>query len=150
MMIRRIAVAASIGLLLSGQAALAAEGVRLSAVSGSVMVNQNGRFAPAARGAALRAGDRIVATDGAANLTYADGCNVTVSARSMATVAAVSPCAGGSSGLTKASMVTRADGDGGSSGYGDNTDLWLWLGFGVVTVVATAAALDDNADPSSP
>lgn len=147
-MIRRIAVAASIGLLLSGQAALAAENVRLSSVSGSVMVNQNGRFAPAARGAALRTGDRIVATDGAASLTYADGCNVTISARSMATVAAVSPCAAGSS-VTKASMITKAQ-DGGTSGYGDNTDLWLWLGFGVVTVVAMAVALDDDADPSSP
>lgn len=147
-MIRRIAVAASIGLLLSGQAALAAESVRLSTVTGSVMVNQNGRFAPAAKGSALRAGDRIVATDGAAKLTYADGCNVTISARSMATVSAVSPCAGGSSGLTKASMITQ-DG-GGSDGYGSNTDLWLWLGFGVVTVVATAAALDDDSDPSSP
>lgn len=148
-MIRRIAVAASIGLLLSGQAALAAENVRLSSVSGSVMVNQNGRFAPAARGAALRTGDRIVATDGAASLTYADGCNVTISARSMATVSAVSPCAGGSSGLIKASTITKAQDDG-SSGYGDNTDLWLWLGFGVVTVIATAVALEDDADPSSP
>ena len=148
-MIRRIAVAASIGLLLSGQAAVAAEGVRLSTVNGSVMVNQNGRFAPANRGAALRAGDRIVATNGTANLVYADGCNVAISARSMATVSATSPCAGGSSGLTKASMVTQGD-DGGSSGYGSNTDLWLWLGFGVVTVVATAVALDDNSDPSSP
>ncbi len=148
-MIRRYVVAAAIGLMLSGQAAMAAENVRLSAVSGSVMVNQNGRFAPAAKGSALRAGDRIVATDGAASLTYADGCNVAVSARSMATVAAVSPCANGSSGLIKASTVTRQDG-GGSDGYGDNTDLWLWLGFGVVTVVATAVALDDDADPSSP
>jgi hypothetical protein len=149
-MIRRLAVAASIGLLLSGQAAVAAEGIRLSTVNGSVMVNQNGRFAPAARGAALRAGDRVVATNGSANLVYADGCTVAIAARSMATVSATSPCANGSSGVQKASFVTQGGDDGGSAGYGDNSDLWLWLGFGVITVVATAVALDDDSDPSSP
>lgn len=148
-MIRRIAVAASIGLLLSGQAAVAAEGVRLSTVDGAVMVNQSGRFTPAAKGSALRAGDRIVATNGSARLTYADGCSVAISARSMATVSATSPCANGSSGLQKASYIAQGD-EGGSAGYGANTDLWLWLGFGAVTVVATAAALDEDADPSSP
>lgn len=147
-MIRRIAVAASIGLLLSGQAAVAAEGIRLSTVDGAVMVNQNGRFAPAAKGSALRAGDRIVATNGSAKLTYADGCSVAISARSMATVSAASPCANGSSGLQKASLVTQDEG--GAAGYGANTDLWLWLGFGAVTIVSTAVALDDDADPSSP
>jgi len=146
-MIRRIAVAASVGLLLSGQA-MAAEAVRLGAVSGSVMVNQNGRFAPAARGTVLRAGDRVMATEGSANLIYADGCNVAVSARSMATVGAVSPCAGGSSNVVR---ISTAGGDGGGSdGYYDDNGLWVWLGFGVVTAIAVGSAVNDDADPASP
>jgi hypothetical protein len=148
-MIRRIAVTAMAGLLMAGPA-LAAETARVGAVSGSVMVNQNGRFAPATRGAVLQTGDRVMATNGAASLVYSDGCNVTVSARSMATVAAVSPCAGGSSNIVKVS--TKADGDdrGGAYGYGRDYDFWLWLTFGIVTVGLVGAAVSDDEDPASP
>lgn len=149
-MYRRIAAFAAASLLLAGQAAYAAEGARVNSVTGSVMISQNGRFVPASNGTVLRAGDRIVASNGSARLVYSDGCNVAVSARSMATVAAASPCVGGSSGVVKVS--TRADDnqEGGAYGYADNRDLWLWLGFGVVTITATAAALADDSDPSSP
>lgn len=147
-MIRRIAVTAMAGLLMAGPA-LAAETARVGAVSGSVMVNQNGRFAPATRGAVLQTGDRVMATNGAASLVYSDGCNVTVSAKSMATVAAVSPCAGGSSNVVKVS--TKADGDDrGAYGYGSDYDLWLWLTFGIVTTVAVGSAVSDDEDPASP
>lgn len=148
-MYRSIAAFAAAGVLLAGQAAAAAEGARISSVSGSVMISQNGRFVPASNGAVLRAGDRVVASSGSARVVYGDGCNVAVSARSMATVAAASPCVGGSSGLVKVS--TRDDDDrGGAYGYSDNADLYLWLGFGVVTAVVTAYALDDDSDPNSP
>ncbi len=135
-------------MLMAGPA-LAAETARLGAVSGSVMVNQNGRFAPATRGAVLQTGDRVMATNGAASLVYSDGCNVTVSAKSMATVAAVSPCAGGSSNVVKVS-TRRDDDDRGAYGYGDDYDFWLWLTFGIVTVVAVGSAVADDEDPSSP
>lgn len=149
-MIRRIAVAATIGLLLSSQA-MAAETARLGAVSGSVMVNQNGRFAPAARGTVLQTGDRVMATTGAASLVYSDGCNVAIAARSMATVAAVSPCAGGSSNVVKVSTATAADrDDGGAYGYGSEYDFWLWLTFGVVTAATVGAAVSEDETPSSP
>lgn len=149
-MYRSIAAFAAAGLLLAGQAAVAAEGARISAVSGSVMISQNGRFVPASNGAVLRAGDRVVASSGSARVVYGDGCNVAVSARSMATVAAASPCVGGSSGLVKVSTQQDDDDEGGAYGYGDNADLYLWLGFGVVTGVVTAMALEDDSDPASP
>lgn len=146
-MMRRVAVATAVGLLLCGQA-MAAE-VRLGSVSGSVMVNQNGRFTSASRGTVLQAGDRVMATNGSANLVYSDGCNVAVSAKSMATVAAVSPCAGGSSNIVKVS--TREDGDrGGAYGYGGDYDLWLWLTFGIVTAAVVGSAVSDDETPSSP
>lgn len=148
-MIRRIAVAATIGLLLSGQA-LAAESARLSTVSGSVMVNQNGRFTPATRGAVLTTGDRVMATEGSASLVYSDGCAVTVAARSMATVAATSPCAGGSSSIIRTSTQSDGERDGGAYGYGDNYDFWLWLTYGVVTAVAVGSAVSDDEEPNSP
>jgi hypothetical protein len=155
-MYRSIAAFAAASALLAGQVAVAAEGARLSGVSGSVMISQNGRFVPASNGALLRAGDRVVASSGSARVVYGDGCNVAISARSMATVAAASPCVGGSSGVVK---ISTADDDraGGSSGYGaggggvgQGGDFWLWLGFGAVSVGVAAVALDDDSDPNSP
>jgi hypothetical protein len=156
-MYRSIAAFVAAGALLAGQAAVAAEGARISGVSGSVMISQNGRFVPASNGAVLRAGDRVVASSGSARVVYGDGCNVAVSARSMATVAASSPCVGGSSGVVKISTQdndrdgTAGYGSGaGGSAVGGNSDLYLWLGFGVLTIGATAVALDDDSDPNSP
>jgi len=126
-MFRRIAATAVVGLLLSGQAAIAAESARVGAVSGSVMVNQGGRMTPAAAGSALQAGDRVFVANGSASLRYGDGCNVAISARSMATVAAVSPCA-----------------------YGSDYVLWLWLTFGIVTAAVVGSAVSNDEEPNSP
>ena len=68
----------------------------------------------------------------------------------MATVAAASPCVGGSSDLVKISTQGGNDDDNGAYGYGDNADLYLWLGFGVLTAVVTAVALEDDSNPNSP
>jgi hypothetical protein len=152
-MMRRVAVATAIGLLLGGQA-MAAE-ARLGAVSGSVMVNQGGRFVAATRGAVLQTGDRVMATNGSASLVYSDGCNVAVATRSMATVAAVSPCAGGSS------LVKVDDDRGGAPGYGGGSgggggalggggDLLLWGLFGIATAVAVGAAVGEDESPATP
>jgi len=67
----------------------------LTAVKGAGMVGGGAGFVPAKAGAALKAGDRVVAKDGAISLRYADGCAITVPASGMATIAAKSPCAGG-------------------------------------------------------
>lgn len=154
-MFRRAAAFAAMGLLLSGQAALAAEGARLGGVSGTVMVSQNGRITPAAAGSVLRSGDRVIAANGSARLVYNDGCSVAISARTMGTVSAVSPCAGGSSNVVKVSTVatTASDDDReGRRGYGwsNDRDFWLWLTYGAITVGVTAAALDDDEQPVSP
>jgi len=161
-MYRRIAALSAVALLVSGQTALAAESARVSGVTGSVMISQNGRFVPAANGAVLRAGDRIVASSGSAKLVYGDGCNVAISARSMATVAASSPCVGGSSGVVKVSTAAQSDDRDGEAGYGaprtrgqafwgtTAMDRWIWLTFGVITVGATSYAVDGDSDPVSP
>lgn len=151
-MIRKIAVAAIAGLLLSSQVAAAAEGAHVASVQGSVMVNQNGRYVPVTSSTVLKAGDRVMSMDGAASISYADGCNVSVSARSMATVGGASPCASGSNGVVRVSTN-----GGGADGYGGQptsnvggSDMWWWLGFGVLTVGVTAWAVSDDDSPSSP
>ncbi|HYE45176.1 MAG TPA: hypothetical protein VEA44_05320 [Caulobacter sp.] len=150
-MIRKVVVAASVGLLLSGQVALAAESVRLGGVEGSVLVNQNGRFVPVTSSTVLRAGDRVMAMDGSAKVSYGADCTVTVGARSMATISAASPCAGGSTNIVRAAYQDE-------EGYGSppvddpgaGWDFWTWAGFGVVTIGVTAAAISNGDDPSSP
>jgi|GEM_PF-3283276 len=150
-MIRKVVVAASVGLLLSGQMAMAAESVRLSGVKGSVLVNQNGRFVPVTASTVLRPGDRVMAMDGSATVSYGAGCNVAITARSMATVSTASPCAGGSSNVVRASMRDEQEGYGAPTDpAGTGWDFWTWAGFGVVTVGVTAVALNDSDEPSSP
>jgi hypothetical protein len=144
-MIRQIAVAASVALLgFSGQA-MAAQTAQLANVQGSVLVNQNGRYSPVTSKTTLRAGDRVLAMNGGAQLTYANGCVVDVSARSMATVSEAA--CGGSNNIIKARLDT--DGDG-YDDDADNADLWLWLGFGLLTAVVVAAAWSDDEQPVSP
>jgi hypothetical protein len=147
-MMRRVAVATAIGLLLGGQA-MAAE-ARLGAVSGSVMVNQGGRFVAATRGAVLQTGDRVMATNGSASLVYSDGCNVAVATRSMATVAAVSPCAGGSSLVKVDDDRGGAPGYGGGAGGGGGGGLALWGLFGIAAAAAVGAAVGEDEDPNTP
>lgn len=151
-MIRKVLVAASVGLLLTGQA-VAADGARLAGVQGSVLVNQNGRYVPVTSSTVLRAGDRVMAMDGSATVTYGSGCSVAISARSMATIGDASTCAGGSSNIVRAAYQ-----DGEQEGYGDaptsppgqGWDFWLWATFGVVTIGVTAVAIGDSNEPSSP
>jgi hypothetical protein len=147
-MIRQIAVAASIALLgISGQA-MAAQTVQLANVKGSVLVNQNGRYAPATSETTLRAGDRVLAMNGGAQLTYANGCLVDMSARSMVTV---SDAACGGSDIIKA-QYTEGEGtyQGEQGTFSRSGDLWLFLGFGLLTAVVVAAAFSDDETPVSP
>lgn len=152
-MIRQVAVAASIALLgISGQA-MAAQSAKLASVSGSVLVNQNGRFAPAKSATTLRSGDRVLAMNGGASLTYANGCKVDVAPRSMVTI---SDAACGSDGqVIKAQYgnegAGREEGFPGRGGpFEANPDLWLWLGYGILTAAVMAAAFGNDEDPQSP
>lgn len=152
-MIRKVVVAAAVGLLFSSQMAMAAESVRLGGVQGSVLVNQNGRFVPVTSATVLRAGDRVMAMDGSATVSYGAGCNVAITARSMATVSAANPCAGGSSNIVRASYAgadTDGYGEAPTTPPGAGWDFWVWAGFGLVTVTAVGVAIGDSNDPSSP
>lgn len=105
---------AVVGMMIAGQASAAAAGASVTSVSGSVMASQSGKFAPVAAGAALSAGDRVVASDGTAQVKFADGCVVSVKPQAMLTVGPASPCATGS-GLVSASNSTPAQ-------FGDDPD----------------------------
>lgn len=115
-MIGKYAAVAAIGALcIAGQAsAKDAAMAQLSAVKGSVMVNQGGKMVPATAGA-LRAGDRVIAADGSARVAYADGCVVSLQANGMATISAASPCATGA-GLVGASQGAAAQSEMGMTG----------------------------------
>ena len=78
-----------------------AQGAKVSSAQGAVFANRAGQMTPVKAGSVIQSGDRIVATSGNARITYADGCNVAVTARSMVTVADASPCAGGSSATSR-------------------------------------------------
>ncbi len=80
-----------------------AQSAGLSAVRGEVLIAGAKGFSPAKAGAALKPGDRIIARAGEARLTYADGCQATLTPGAMTTIAAKSPCAGG--------LMTTASGD---------------------------------------
>ncbi len=146
-MIRRIAVGATIGLLISSQALAA--GAQLGGVQGSVLVNQNGRYVPVTASTPLKSGDRIMSMDGSATVTYADGCKVTVGARSMATVGSSSPCGAASSGVVRAASGDGYD-DREGAGFWGSKDLLLWGVFGVVTGAAVAQAVHKDNTPTSP
>lgn len=147
-MIRQVAVAASIALLGFSSQAMAGQMARLSSVQGSMLVNQNGRYTPVTSSTVLRSGDRLLAMNGDAKLTYADGCAVNVSARSMTTIG--SQACGGDAKVTKASY--QDDGMGGGGGYNNNDgwDFWVWAAFGVVTVTTVGIAMNNAKSPTSP
>ena len=149
-MIRKIIVAASVGLLLTGQVAMAADGARLGGVQGSVLVNQNGRYVPVTSSTVLKAGDRVMAMDGSATVTYGSGCSVAVSARSMATIGDSATCAGGSSNIVRAAFQDEEGYGAPTDPAGTGWDFWTWATFGVITVGVTAVALSNGDDPSSP
>src|SRR4051812_46399172 len=89
--------------LLAASSVQAAEPVRvqLQAATGDVMVVQAKGVQAGHAGQALAAGDRVLVKTGQANLRYGDGCLIAVKAGSMATIGAISPCAGGA-GLVSA------------------------------------------------
>jgi hypothetical protein len=75
----------------AGEAAKA----QLQSASGQVLVIQSKGVAAGHSGEALAAGDRVLVKTGQASVRFADGCAVALKAGSMATIGAVSPCAGG-------------------------------------------------------
>ena len=105
-----MALAAAAALCVAGQASAKDVGAaaQLTGVSGSVMIQQGGKMVSATNASTLRAGDRVVAMNGAkANVKFADGCVVQLTAANMVTVGAKSPCASGA-GLVSANQAAPA------------------------------------------
>jgi hypothetical protein len=84
----------------AGHAVAADAAATLGGIDGAVSVAHDGQLSSASAGA-LAQGDRVIVADGAARVTFADGCVVDMSAQSMVTVGAASPCATGE-GLIRA------------------------------------------------
>jgi hypothetical protein len=126
-----------------------AQGAKVSSAQGAVFANRAGQMTPVKAGSVIQSGDRIVATSGNARITYADGCNVAVTARSMVTVADASPCAGGSSGLVQ--VATGNNNPDGTRGYSADGRVMYWVG-GVLVTASTWAFIKRQRDkkPSSP
>lgn len=82
--------------------AMAAQGsaAQLEGVKGDIRIAGRTGLSTGKTGAALSAGDRVVARSGSASLRYADGCVTQVPAGAMATIAAASPCATGQGLIT--------------------------------------------------
>lgn len=141
-MINKYAAAAAVGLLcLAGQAsAKDATVAQLSAVKGSVMVNQNGTYSNASN-VGVQSGARIVASaDSSAQISYADGCVVTVAPNAIATVGDKSPCS--AQGLVKSAQPM----DFGDSGY-----LIPLIIVGAIVIAGIIAVSDGSDDaPVSP
>ncbi len=142
----KVAAFAAVGMLLAGQASAAdAALAQISAVKGSVVVSQDGKFVQAADAKALRAGDRIVAKDGQASIKYADGCVVTLKPQAMATIGGASPCASG------AGLVNATQGDSaqflGLSGFGAAV---VTFGALALLLIAVGESDNDNSFPTSP
>lgn len=114
------------GLMAMSTVAMAADATAtLSDTQGTVLVNQGEMFITAMPGTALQAGDRVMVMEGGnAILTYADGCQLPVTAGSLVTVAAT----------TCAATVTEKVGPMFAQAVGDSAP--------VSGVAASSAAID--------
>jgi hypothetical protein len=112
---------------------------QLSGVNGSVMIQQGGKMVAATNTSALRAGDRVVAAKGAAQVKFADGCVVNLKASNMITVGAKSPCASGA-GLVSATQAAPAEGwmDSSTAQIVGYTVVGAGVVFGIVEVAKNA------------
>ena len=84
---------------------------QLQSASGQVLVIQAKGAASARSGEALATGDRVLVKTGQASVRFADGCQVSLKAGSMATIGAVSPCAGGAGLVSVQSAQPAAFGE---------------------------------------
>jgi hypothetical protein len=124
----------------------------LGSLQGAVFVDQGDGFRAASSSTVLRSGDRVMAgRGGVARLAYADGCDVQVTSRTLATIGATSPCAGGSGvHVTKAEYTDTAPAGGADTG-GISTVGWVIGGLAVIGIVAVIVSVaTDNGGSNSP
>ena len=103
-------------------------------------------LASANAGAALKAGDRVVARSGSASIAYADGCVVSAPAGTMITVGAASPCAGGQG------LVTPGPASAISMPAFSKWESGAWIASAGVVVLGASiiAGLTNEDEPESP
>lgn len=118
---RKRLLAVSITVVLILPTAKTAHAATLEAIQGEVLVNRGGGYRFVSGTLELKPGDMIIANGGgAAQLSYGDGCSVSVQAGGVVTVAEQSPCAtqtnAGTQGLTPSTLAVGAAVIGGAVG----------------------------------
>ncbi|HEY6544274.1 MAG TPA: hypothetical protein VIZ64_05220 [Dokdonella sp.] len=137
--------------LIAAAGGVAAQDVAsITASEGTVLVNQGEQFVAVQSGQSVKAGDRVMASDGAsANVRYPDGCDLRIAPGTLVTVPAVSPCAGGVPIVQNAAPAgTGAVGAGATAG--GNVATAAWIAGGVLAGVAVYHLVEDDDDTSSP
>ncbi|CAN5300313.1 hypothetical protein BH11PSE2_BH11PSE2_02810 [soil metagenome] len=147
MKITNYVAAIAVGLMcVAGQASAAdVASAQVSSVKGSVAVEHAGKITAATSATTLRAGDRLIAANGAAaQIKFADGCVVAVKANAMATVGAQSPCSGNAGLVTSSSPMQL----GGLGSFGGALAVF---GIGALLLWAYSDSVDsDGEDGLSP
>ncbi len=136
-MLRTIPAALIIAACMSN-AAYAADAVMLTGISGKVLTSRGGQTGPATAGA-LQPGDRVVASDGAARVVWADGCTATLKPRAMLTVSSASPCAGGNALVSAGSSAAQA-----TKSQQVTALQWGGIGLSLIAIAAGIAAVADD------
>lgn len=138
-MMRRVAAAAAISLLVCGQALAA--GPTVSGLSGNVSVNQGGGYRPLTAGATLNTGDLVMAQrGGTVRLVYSDGCVVSVTPGNVVVVSPTPPCAPPPSGPNA----------GGGSPFAFGSGAGLFAAAGVVTGAVALKEVNKDKKPKTP
>lgn len=119
----------------------AAGSVTIAQGSGKAFVDNGSGFVIAKHGAAVSAGDRVMAMSGEVVLSDASGCTVTVQPGDMLAVNGSALCA---------TAVVAAQGQ--SKGVLEKRNgQWVWIVGGIVIAVGIAAlALSNDSDKTSP
>jgi hypothetical protein len=117
--------------------------------SGKVMVDRGAGYEVVVGGLELNVGDQVfVGAEGAASLIYANGCTVSLTEASVATVAEKAPCGKNQAMVADAVITPTADVDDDSYAF---PILPLILVGGGAAVVGTIILINDNNNsPASP
>jgi len=141
-----VAVVATALIAIAGQASADGAVAALNSNTGSVLVNQNGRFVPLKAGTRLHAGDRLMALNGgSSDVIYPDGCKVAVNSGSLIRVSNTSPCQSGAG--ARAQLVSLQDNDNDhhdGAGYFGSNGIWIALAGGVAIAVIALIATENN------
>ncbi|HEX5754962.1 MAG TPA: hypothetical protein VFY12_01240 [Arenimonas sp.] len=121
----------------------------LKGLDGTVLVNQGEKFVTADEGQSLRAGDRVLAMDGAkASIDFTDGCVLAVEAGSSVVVPGQSTCAGAVAQTASVnSQVAQAVGTvQTTAGVATSAIKWIPITVAGATVAYMAVEVSDDRD----